>query len=95
MAFVVARDPSLTREELHAFAHERLTSYKVPRYFEFRDSLPKSNVGKILRRALKDEVLARANTVADEGRGKSVRTDARLTIAYGEPKRSPPRQSPS
>ncbi|PWB90149.1 long-chain fatty acid--CoA ligase [Methylocystis sp. MitZ-2018] len=75
MAFVVARDPSLTREELRAFAHEQLTSYKVPRYYEFRESLPKSNVGKILRRALKDEFLARKKTVADEGSGKSVRTE--------------------
>ncbi|TLG78226.1 AMP-binding protein [Methylocystis sp. B8] len=74
MAFVVARDPSLTREELRAFAHEQLTSYKIPRYFEFRESLPKTNVGKILRRALKEEFLARKKTVDDEGRGKSVRT---------------------
>ena len=85
MAFVVARDPSLTREELRAFAHEQLTSYKVPRYYEFRESLPKSNVGKILRRALKEEVLARKKTVPDEGRGKSVRTETR---AQRPPKRS-------
>lgn len=75
MAFIVARDPSLTREELRAFAHEQLTSYKVPRYFEFRESLPKTNVGKMLRRALREEFLARKKTVADEGRGKSVRTE--------------------
>lgn len=77
MAFIVARDPSVTREELRAFAHESLTGYKIPKYFEFRDTLPKTNVGKILRRALRDEVLARAKTVADEGRGKSVRTELR------------------
>ena len=65
MAFVVARDPSLTREELRAFAHEQLTSYKIPRYFEFRESLPKTNVGKILRRALKDEFLARKKAAAE------------------------------
>lgn len=75
MAFIVARDPSLTREELRAFAHEQLTSYKLPRYFEFRESLPKTNVGKILRRALKDEILARQKAIADEGRGKSVKTE--------------------
>jgi len=77
MAFVVARDPSVTREELRAFAHSKLTSYKTPKYYEFRDSLPKTNVGKILRRALKEELEARAKSVADEGRGKSVRTETR------------------
>ncbi len=75
MAFIVPRDPSVTREELHDFARESLTSYKVPKYFEFRDSLPKSNVGKVLRRALREEVLAREKALADEGRGKSVRTE--------------------
>ncbi len=69
MAFIVARDASLTREELLEFAHENLTGYKLPKHVEFRDSLPKSNVGKILRRVLKEEVLARASSVADEGRG--------------------------
>ena len=67
MAFIVARDPSLTREELRAFAHEQLTSYKIPRNFEFRESLPKTNVGKILRRALKEEYLARKNAGAEDG----------------------------
>lgn len=75
MAFVVARDPSLTRQELREFAHERLTGYKIPRQVEFRDSLPKTNVGKILRRALREEALARANVVPDEGRGMSVKTE--------------------
>lgn len=75
MAFIVPREAGVTREELRQFAHETLTGYKLPRFWEFRDSLPKTNVGKILRRALKDEVMARARTVADEGRGKSVKTD--------------------
>lgn len=75
MAFVVARDPSLTREELRSFAHEKLTGYKAPRFYEFRDSLPKTNVGKILRRALREEFMAREKVVADEGRGKSVKTE--------------------
>jgi long-chain acyl-CoA synthetase len=75
MAFIVPRDPNVTREELHDFARESLTSYKVPKYFEFRDSLPKSAVGKVLRRVLRDEVLARQKALADEGRGKSVRTE--------------------
>ncbi len=54
-AYVVKKDQSLTEEELKAFCHENLTNYKVPRFFEFRKELPKTNVGKILRRALKEE----------------------------------------
>ena len=53
-AFVVKKDPSLTVEELRAHCKERLTGYKCPRQFEFRDDLPKSNVGKILRKNLRD-----------------------------------------
>lgn len=52
--FVVKSDPSLTREELVEFGRENLTGYKRPRYVEFMDELPKSNVGKILRRELRD-----------------------------------------
>ncbi len=52
--FVVRRDPALTVDELKAFCAERLTNYKRPREIEFRDTLPKSNVGKILRRELRD-----------------------------------------
>jgi long-chain acyl-CoA synthetase len=51
--FVVARSITLDSEQLRAFAREELTGYKVPRFIEFRDSLPKSNVGKILRRELR------------------------------------------
>jgi long-chain acyl-CoA synthetase len=54
-AFVVRKDPSLTPEDIIKFARTELTSYKVPRQIEFRDSLPKTNVGKILRRELRDE----------------------------------------
>jgi long-chain acyl-CoA synthetase len=53
--FIVKRDPSLTVEELKQFAYDNLTNYKVPRHYEFRTELPKTNVGKILRRALKEE----------------------------------------
>jgi long-chain acyl-CoA synthetase len=53
-AFVVPKDKSLTVEELRAYCKENLTGYKVPRHFEFRDHLPKSNVGKILRRELRE-----------------------------------------
>lgn len=52
--FVVRKDKSLTEEAVKAFCAERLTNYKRPRIVEFRDELPKSNVGKILRRELRD-----------------------------------------
>jgi long-chain acyl-CoA synthetase len=53
--FVVKRDPNLTAQDVLKFAHEQLTNYKVPKYVEFRTELPKTNVGKILRRELRDE----------------------------------------
>jgi long-chain acyl-CoA synthetase len=52
--FVVAKDPSLTAEDIDAFCRERLTAYKTPDIIEFRDDLPKSNVGKVLKRELRD-----------------------------------------
>lgn len=55
-AFVVKENPKLSAEEIIQFAREHLTPYKVPKLIEFRDDLPKTNVGKILRRALKDSV---------------------------------------
>lgn len=51
--FVVRKDPALTPEALIAYCRTQLTSYKVPHFVEFRDDLPKTNVGKVLRRALK------------------------------------------
>jgi len=57
--FVVKKDPNLTPEAIKAFCRENLTPYKVPRLIEFRSELPKSNVGKILRRPLRDEELAK------------------------------------
>ncbi len=51
--FVVKKDPTLTAEELVAFCRENLTNYKVPKLVEFRTELPKSNVGKILRKDLR------------------------------------------
>ncbi len=53
-AFVVRRNAALTTEAIIAFCRQHLAGYKVPKQVEFRDSLPKSNVGKIMRRALKD-----------------------------------------
>jgi long-chain acyl-CoA synthetase len=51
--FIVKRDPSLTAEQVIEFCDGKLTRYKMPKQVEFRDSLPKSNVGKILRRELR------------------------------------------
>ena len=55
--FVVRKDPSLTEEQIIEFARTDLTGYKVPKHVHFRDELPKTNVGKILRRALRDELM--------------------------------------
>jgi len=52
--YIVKKDPSLSKDEVIAFCKENLTGYKRPRYVEFMDELPKSNVGKILRRELRD-----------------------------------------
>lgn len=59
-AFVVKKDPNLTADAVIAFCHEQLTGYKVPKHIEFRSDLPKTNVGKILRRQLRDEKKAEA-----------------------------------
>ncbi|RFP11172.1 MULTISPECIES: long-chain fatty acid--CoA ligase [unclassified Duganella] len=56
--FVVRKDPNLTAEQLLDFCKHELTAYKKPKYIEFRDELPKTNVGKILRRQLRDEKVA-------------------------------------
>ncbi len=53
--FVVRRDPALTAEALMAYCKKEFAGYKKPKSIEFRDSLPKSNIGKILRRELRDE----------------------------------------
>jgi long-chain acyl-CoA synthetase len=55
-AFVVKKDQALTAEALRSFCKENLTGYKVPKHIVFRESLPKTNVGKVLRRALREEV---------------------------------------
>lgn len=57
--FVVREDASVTAESLIAHCHESLTGYKIPHQIEFRDDLPKSNVGKILRRKLREDELKR------------------------------------
>ncbi len=60
MLFIVPRDKSLTKEKLAADLSRELTGYKRPKYIEFRDDLPKTNVGKILRRELRDGALKKA-----------------------------------
>ena len=54
--FVVRKDPALTAEQVIQHSKQSLTGYKVPKHVYFRTELPKSNVGKILRRALRDEL---------------------------------------
>ncbi len=53
--FVVKKDPNLTEHELSLYCSENMTNYKRPKFIEFKEELPKSNVGKILRRLLKEE----------------------------------------
>jgi long-chain acyl-CoA synthetase len=53
---VVKKDPSLTEDDVIEHCRKSLTGYKVPKRVYFRDELPKSNVGKILRRDLRDEL---------------------------------------
>ena len=60
MLFVARRDKSLTKEALAEYCRQKLTGYKRPKYIEFRDELPKTNVGKILRRELRDGALKKA-----------------------------------
>ena len=60
MLFVVKKDPALTKEALADYCHQELTGYKRPKFIEFRAELPKTNVGKILRRELRDGVVKKA-----------------------------------
>jgi long-chain acyl-CoA synthetase len=55
--FVVKKDPALTAEQIIEHCRKEMTSYKIPRHVYFRAELPKTNVGKILRRALRDELI--------------------------------------
>ena len=59
--FIVKKDPDLTEEKVRAFCKENLTAYKCPKKIEFRTELPKTNVGKILRRVLRDEEIGKLN----------------------------------
>ncbi|HTR86337.1 MAG TPA: long-chain-fatty-acid--CoA ligase [Reyranella sp.] len=60
MLFVVPRTPALTKADLEAYCRKELTGYKRPKFIEFRKVLPKTNVGKILRRELREEMLKKA-----------------------------------
>jgi long-chain acyl-CoA synthetase len=62
--FVVKRDPNLTEQDIRKFVAEKLTNYKRPKYIEFRADLPKTNVGKILRRALREAPAEQQRTAA-------------------------------
>jgi long-chain acyl-CoA synthetase len=62
--YIVKKDPSLTEEAIRKYAHDHLTNYKRPHAIIFRDELPKTNVGKILRRQLRDELAKSVATAA-------------------------------
>src|SRR5262245_22592493 len=72
-AYIVRRDPALTEQEVKKWVAERRANYKRPHQIEFRDELPKTNVGKILRRALRDEAVKReaAGTLCHPGARRS------------------------
>ncbi len=61
-AYIVKKDPNLSEADVRAFCKDKLTGYKLPRRIAFRDSLPKTPVGKVLRRELRDEVLGKRDT---------------------------------
>jgi long-chain acyl-CoA synthetase len=60
--FIVPRRQGVTEKEIGEFAKQHLTGYKVPKQVEFRSELPKSNVGKVLRRELRDEARKASKT---------------------------------
>ncbi len=62
MLFAIRKDDSLTEKELREFCGKNLTGYKKPKYVEFREDLPRTNVGKILRRELRDEAIKNMNS---------------------------------
>ncbi|SDV49604.1 long-chain-fatty-acid--CoA ligase [Chitinasiproducens palmae] len=80
--YVVRKDRSLTEAELAAFCRERLTGYKRPRDIVFRDTLPKTNVGKILRRALRDEGRAAGPDAGRDAGGATAEAGALSTGSH-------------
>ena len=83
--FVVPRTPGLTREDILKHCRERLTAYKVPNLIEFRSELPQTHVGKILRRALRDEELAKLQATAARGDGAAAGTSTNAGADTGAP----------
>jgi long-chain acyl-CoA synthetase len=77
--FVVKKDPNLTPEQLLAHCRKSLTGYKLPRHIYFREELPKTNVGKILRRGLRDELRN-----ASAGAGAPPSAKLAKQAAYGD-----------
>jgi long-chain acyl-CoA synthetase len=69
--FVVRKDPALSEHDLIEHCRQSLTGYKVPKRVYFRDELPKTNVGKILRRVLRDELRRAAEPTAAAVSGSS------------------------
>ncbi len=69
--FVVRKNKSLTEEAVKNLCRKHLTAYKVPKHIEFRDSLPKTNVGKVMRRKLREEEYRRLGIPAGEDRGEA------------------------
>ena len=63
-AFIVARDERLTVNEMKEFAEKNLTNYKRPKFWELRKELPKSNVGKVLRKDLRDGTDKSGSTIS-------------------------------
>jgi long-chain acyl-CoA synthetase len=57
VAFVVSKDPALTEDQVRQHCKKTLTNYKVPRIVVFRQDLPKTNVGKVLRKDLRDDAM--------------------------------------
>ena len=81
--FVVKKDPALTAEQVKAYCRENLTGYKQPRFVEFRDELPKTNVGKILRKELRSPTpacIANAHAVTNRSPGWRTRGFACCTL---------------
>ena len=82
-AFVVKRDPALTEDELKRFLAEQLTNYKRPKIIEFRTELPKTPVGKILRRDAARRAGETEGGVARGHPGRACETRAAITAASG------------
>jgi long-chain acyl-CoA synthetase len=84
--FVVRKDPALTAPALIAHCRTELTGYKAPKHVYFRDQLPKTNVGKILRRSLRDELRAAAAAAAPAAAASAAKPGSGKTIPFARSK---------